>query len=283
MADRQSQSGGIELITDKSEKTLVEAENALRQTRAAMALLPNFKSSLKPRLKASLFLGLHRILMNRISPYPGTYRATEMTISHSNHKPPPPSDVPRLIEDLCDYVNENWESKSAIHLSAYVLWRTNWIHPFEDGNGRTARIVSYLVLCAHAKIELPGVFTIPEQIANAKQPYYKALEDADSHFRTGNIDVSVLEILLESCLARQLVEFYKSAGGRTEEIDVSTRREIEEAISAAQTEGVLVRDANPQKIRKHKIGIVEIIEKRPVLYGGILAIILFILGILFAK
>jgi hypothetical protein len=28
-------------------------------------------------------------------------------------------------------------------LAAYGLWRLNWIHPFVEGNGRTARAVCY--------------------------------------------------------------------------------------------------------------------------------------------
>ena len=49
--------------------------------------------------------------------------------------------VAELVEDMCDYVNENWEAKSAIHLAAYIMWRLNWIHPFADGNGRLSRFL----------------------------------------------------------------------------------------------------------------------------------------------
>jgi Fic family protein len=46
------------------------------------------------------------------------------------------------IEFMCDYVNDRWAEASAVHLCAYVLWRLNWIHPFGDGNGRTARAIA---------------------------------------------------------------------------------------------------------------------------------------------
>jgi hypothetical protein len=36
------------------------------------------------------------------------------------------------------------------------MWRTNWVHPFDDGNGRTARAASYLVLCVKLGYRLPG-------------------------------------------------------------------------------------------------------------------------------
>ncbi|WFU68165.1 MULTISPECIES: Fic family protein [Bradyrhizobium] len=48
-----------------------------------------------------------------------------------------PGQVVKAIEDLCRYVNQNWDSKSAIELSSYVLWRLNWIHPFLDGSRTT--------------------------------------------------------------------------------------------------------------------------------------------------
>ncbi|WP_271571569.1 Fic family protein [Bradyrhizobium sp. CCBAU 11386] len=88
------------------------------------------------------------------------------------------------IEHLCDYINDNW-SMSAVHLAAYVLWRLNWIHPFADGNGRTARAVSYVVMSIKLDSLLPGAPTIPEQIAGNKKPYYDALEAADQRLTEG--------------------------------------------------------------------------------------------------
>lgn len=119
--------------------------------------------------------------------------------------------MPELTEDMCDYVNANWGTKSAYHLSSYMMWRLNWIHPFVDGNGRTARMSSYVVLCAKLGARLPGTKTIPEQIAANKTPYYDALEAADEAQRNGNIDLSVMEELLSSLLASQLYELHESA------------------------------------------------------------------------
>jgi len=100
-----------------------------------------------------------------------------------------------------------------VHLAAYALWRLNWIHPFSDGNGRTSRIVSYILLCARLRCRLPGAMTIPEQIASGKTPYYAALEDGDRAFRDGRIDVSSMEAILSSCLAQQLVVLHDAANG----------------------------------------------------------------------
>jgi Fic family protein len=122
--------------------------------------------------------------------------------------------VPEETEHLCDYVNDNWSTKSALHLSAYVLWRLNWIHPFADGNGRTARTVSCVILSVKLDGLLPGIPTIPDQIASDKSPYYLALEAADGVWRaTSEVDVSTLEAMLEGMLAKQPISAANQAAG----------------------------------------------------------------------
>ena len=100
---------------------------------------------------------------------------------------------------------DNWSARSPIHLSAYVMWRLNWIHPFFGGNGRTSRAVSYLVLLAKLGYVLPGVLSIPEQIVTNRQPYYQALDDADLRWhRKQVVDVSKMEELISQMLLIQL-------------------------------------------------------------------------------
>ena len=110
-------------------------------------------------------------------------------------------------------MNENWGKASPLHLAAYVLWRLNWVHPFTDGNGRTARACSYLVLCLRLGHPLYGANSVPAQIADDKGPYYDALEAADKAFKTDNIQVNVNEVesLLSVLLTRQLLGVLKTA------------------------------------------------------------------------
>jgi Fic family protein len=110
-------------------------------------------------------------------------------------------------------VNDKWSEATALHLSAYVMWRLNWIHPFDDGNGRTSRAVSYLVLCMKLGYPLPGTNTIPDQIAGNKKPYYEALEAADAAWKANLLDVSQLERLLGDYLSAQLVGVMEQASG----------------------------------------------------------------------
>jgi Fic family protein len=117
---------------------------------------------------------------------------------------------PDAVDDMCEYVHDNW-SASPVHLSAYVLWRLNWIHPFGDGNGRTSRVVSYIVLCVRLGYRVPGKPTVPELIAADKDPYYDALDDADAHWREGRLNVEQMETVVSSRLAKQLHRLYELA------------------------------------------------------------------------
>ena len=157
------------------------------------------------RLRPSAIQELNRISINNLEAEAGRWRNEPIVIEGSEHQPPLWEEVPKHVDDLCDYVNDNWNVRSPFHLAAYVMWRLNWIHPFVDGNGRTTRAVSYYVLCAKLGFHIPGVTTVAEMIAGDKGPYYKALEAADAAGKTGSVDVSEMEHLLSELLARQMV------------------------------------------------------------------------------
>src|SRR3954454_12567738 len=98
-------------------------------------------------LRPSLLLDLNRRAIDGLSQFAGLYRPGPVKIQKSKHQPPGAHLVPELVEHMCDYVNDNWNISTAVHLAAYTSWRVNWIHPFTDGNGRTARAAAYTVLC----------------------------------------------------------------------------------------------------------------------------------------
>ena len=201
------------IITDEHELAETEARNGLRQYDAGIASALSAIERGSFRLRPSLILSLHREALDGISLYAGIYRPGAVEIGKSRHLPPPAHLVPELIEDMCDYVNRNWAG-TALHLAAYLMWRLNWIHPFADGNGRTSRIVSYVVLTIRAGHILPGTPAIPDQIVHNREPYFIALEAADSAEADGLVDVGKMEELLEALLAKQLMSFYQSVGGK---------------------------------------------------------------------
>ncbi len=206
-----------EVVTDPIARAEAEAANGLRQfdcgKAAAHDALERIASGGGFRLRPSLILALHREALRGISSYAGNWRPGDVKIEKSIHQPPGAHLVPGLVEEMCDYVNDNWD-RTPIHLSAYVMWRLNWIHPFADGNGRTSRISSYLVMMVRSGSVLPGSPTIPDQIASDRRGYFAALDAADAAFLRGSIDVSAMEELLGNMLAKQLANFYMSAGGK---------------------------------------------------------------------
>jgi Fic family protein len=212
LARRHSKADGAQLISDPDERAQKEAENGLKQFDAAMQLVEMHLSPERPfRLRPSAILELHRMALDGIHEFAGNYRPAAVSIQESAHQPVERAFVPHLVEEMCDYVNAHWADKSAVHLAAYVMWRLNWIHPFADGNGRTSRVVSYLVLCIKLGARLPGRKAIPDQICDNRDPYFKALESADEAAKRDEIDVSAMEALLEGLLAKQLLTMYEDA------------------------------------------------------------------------
>jgi Fic family protein len=95
------------------------------------------------------------------------------------------------------------------------MWRLNWIHPFTDGNGRTSRALSYALLSIKLGYVLPGFPTIPQQIEGDNSHYIMALEKADAAARDGSVDVSEMEAMMRSMLAKQLLGVIDAADGQT--------------------------------------------------------------------
>jgi fido (protein-threonine AMPylation protein) len=206
--DRQSRTVKRERFRTLSEpeKARQEALNTLRQyDRMVEIINETLRQPQRFRLRPSAIQELNRISIKDLEIEAGRWRDVPVVIDGSQHQPPPWEEVPKHVDDLCDYVNDKWNDCSPFHLAAYVMWRLNWIHPFVDGNGRTTRAVSYYVLCAKLGFHMPGVTTVPEMIAGDKAPYYRALEAADAAGKNGAVDVSEMEHLLSELLARQMV------------------------------------------------------------------------------
>lgn len=180
--------------------------------------IETIRQSLEPSrpfaLRETLIQELQHIAVEGMISNPGQYRNTQVGIHKSAHTPPEPHLVKNLVIEMCDYVNNNLHEKSPFHLAAYVMWRHNWIHPFPDGNGRTSRMLSYIILCVTLKTELPGSPTIPHQIQEDRSGYFAALEHADEAHKDDIIDVTAMEDLLKGMLAKQLLSVIDSASGK---------------------------------------------------------------------
>lgn len=209
--ERHSVAAQQELITDPDEKARREVANGFRQLAVATdTIREHVQDPERPfRLAPRHILKLNQVALDGIHSMAGTYRNGPVTIGGSRHQPPESFPVPEEVAALCDYVAVHWEDREALHLAAYTMWKLNWIHPFADGNGRTARSVSYIVLSIRMDGLLPGSPTIPDQIASDKAPYYEALEAADAAWlEREEVDVSALETMLARMLAKQLLSAF---------------------------------------------------------------------------
>jgi Fic family protein len=103
-----------------------------------------------------------------------------------------------------DEVNRHWEALDPVGLAAYVLWKLNHIHPFINGNGRTARVAAYFVVCLKLGGWLKGKTLLPELIRRDREEYVAALRLADASALSGTLDLSVLHALLARLLEEQI-------------------------------------------------------------------------------
>ena len=87
--------------------------------------------------------------------------------------PPDAAEVNPLLEELCAYVAKS--DDHALIKAGVIHYQLATIHPFGDGNGRTARIMSgyYLALCGYG---FGGVGSLEEYFAYDAQEYYASLQ-----------------------------------------------------------------------------------------------------------
>lgn len=195
---------------DEEDKRRLESRNGYIQTQFIFDSAANWR--VDSRLTPDLIRETQRLAVNQIYRCAGHFRDQPVEIQGVVHRPPDHTDVLGLVDQMCDYVRDNWE-QTPIHLASYLMWRMNWIHPFMGGNGRTARAISYLVLCARLGFVLPGTKTVPDLIVENREPYFLALQSADQSWQQGHLDLSAMEGLLSGLLATQLLSIHEDAIG----------------------------------------------------------------------
>lgn len=120
----------------------------------------------------------------------GEYRRVEVYITGTDYVPPPPEEVPTLVYE---FVGELNQQKSVVHpvlLAAYAHRRLAEIHPFVDGNGRTARLLMNLVLvnAEYRIVSIPPIY---------RHLYYAALQSSQHLPSAGNDQFNELICLYE--------------------------------------------------------------------------------------
>jgi Fic family protein len=158
-----------------------------------------------PRIQERDIKTLHGLVMNG-KPRPTPYRDGQNVIRDSGSRaivymPPEAKDVSKLMRDLVSWINIEIE-KSELPMpiiAAIAHYQFATIHPYYDGNGRTARLLTNVVLhkCGYG---LKGVYSLEEYYARNLQGYYKALSVGESHnYYFGRAEADISQWVIYFC------------------------------------------------------------------------------------
>jgi Fic family protein len=168
---------------------------------------------------------IHKRLVSNVrgnSASPGEYRKIQNYVANSVTKeviytPPPVYEVGRMMQELVDYIN-TVEEIHPVFISGIAQFQLVHIHPFLDGNGRTARLLS--TLCLYRKgYDFKRLFTISEYYDRNRVDYYKAIQSV----RENNMDLTVWLEYFAHALASQMKEI-KLRGESIIRADVLSKR-----------------------------------------------------------
>ena len=107
------------------------------------------------------------------------------------YMPPEAKDVPTLIKALIDWVNRNKDEIPCPIIAAVAHYQFATIHPYYDGNGRTARLLTTLILHLGG-YDLKGLYSLEEYYANNLSVYYDAISIGPSHnYYMGRVEADI--------------------------------------------------------------------------------------------
>jgi Fic family protein len=130
-------------ISGKSLNEHLEAKNHPK----AIEYVENLAES--SSLSQAEVLKVHEIIFSGILENVGNYRNGQVYIEGSEYMPPPAFEVPCLMRELLNWLEKNPQELRPIEKAAVFHYRLVAIHPFDDGNGRAARLMMNLVLIRH--------------------------------------------------------------------------------------------------------------------------------------
>lgn len=148
---------------------------------------------------------LHALVMSdgRMKVRPTPYRDGQNIIRESRtrrivYMPPEAKDVPPLMKALVAWLDENHELPCPLKAGiAHYQFAT--IHPYYDGNGRTARLLTTLIL-HQGGYDLKGIYSLEEYYARHLHAYYEALAIGPSHnYYLGRAEADITEWLSFFC------------------------------------------------------------------------------------
>lgn len=166
-------------------------EKELLNYKKAMDFISKYLGKDDPVLEG-MVRELHKILVKGVrgeNADPGNYRRIQNYVVNSRtreviYTPPAPLDVPHLMREFVEWINKA-EDVSPILIAGIAQFQFVHIHPFIDGNGRTARLLSTLILYKTG-YDFKRLFTISEYYDKDRPIYYQAIQSV----RNNNMDMT---------------------------------------------------------------------------------------------
>jgi len=156
-------------------------EKELLNYKKAMDFITKYLGKEDP-ITEGLIRELHRITVKGVrsdKADPGNYRKIQNYVVNSLtreiiYTPPAPLEVPHLMREFAGWLNKN-KDLSPVLTAGIAQFQLVHIHPFIDGNGRTARLLSTLILYK-TDYDFKRLFTISKYYDKNRPAYYKAIQ-----------------------------------------------------------------------------------------------------------
>lgn len=124
-------------------------------------------------ISEQLIRNLHQIIIQEIDKeWAGKYRNSNVIIMGAKHTPLDAINVPIEMRKTIEWIKKNKNKMHVIELSALLHHKLVYIHPFFDGNGRTARLAMNLLL-------MQAGYPLVIILKNDRKKYYNVLTMAD--------------------------------------------------------------------------------------------------------
>lgn len=145
------------------------------------------------------------------------------------YMPPEPKDVPAMMRELVQWINNSInEGEIPVPVvAALAHYQFATIHPYFDGNGRTARLLTNLILHRNG-YGLNGIYSLEEYYADNLSDYYGSLAIGSSHnYYFGRAEADVTPFVTYFCLG--MAEAFAAVRSRAE---IASRRSVPEQTAA---------------------------------------------------
>ncbi len=225
-------------IKGKPLKDHLEAKN---HTEALEYLSELIDKDKKHTISEQFIRSLHQLVVQDTDrEWAGRYRNSGVMITGTDHRPPEALEVPRLIQELLEWVKTEKKKLHVVELAALFHHKLVYIHPFFDGNGRTARLAMNIFL-------LQSGYPLVIVLKNDRKKYYRVLALADK----GQYEPLVR--FIAQAVERSLAIYLKvlTPASKKKEVFVSLRELSKQSQYSAKYLNLLARTG---KIEAHKEG-----------------------------